>query len=108
MTAQPSSAGALGLRGTPQGRVCLGGPPRLPPLPGAWGPASHPPPPPSHLGEEPGWSGAGGGGGQAGVTYASWEALLRLYFCMTPWNRPKWAEPPLSGGAADLEGAGQE
>lgn len=76
--------------------------PRGPPPPGAWEQASHPSPSPSPVGEEPGWS-----QGQPRVTYAIWEALLRLYFCMTPWNRPKWAEP-LSGGAVDLEGAGQE
>lgn len=70
--------------------------------PGAWGQASHPSPPPSPVGR-----GAWMVSGQPRVTYASWEALLRLYFCMTPWNRPKWAEP-LSGGAVDLEGAGQE
>lgn len=51
----------------------------------------------------------GGPRGRPGVTYASWEFLLRLYLCMTPWNRPRWAEAAgLSGGTVDLEGAGQE
>lgn len=44
-----------------------------------------------------------------GVTYADWEVLFRLYFCMTPWNRPMGAEAAgFSGGTLDLEGAGQE
>lgn len=44
-----------------------------------------------------------------GVTHAGWEVLFRLYFCMTPWNRPMGAEAAgFSGGALDLEGAGQE
>ena len=48
-------------------------------------------------------------GATAGGTYASWEDLLRLYFCITSWNRPLGAEVgALSGDTADLEGAGQE
>ena len=44
-----------------------------------------------------------------GVTYASWEVLFRLYFCMTPWNSPKWPTAGgFSGGTVDLEGAGRE
>ena len=44
-----------------------------------------------------------------GGTYASCEDLLRLYFCITSWNRPLGAEVgALSGDTADLEGAGQE
>lgn len=75
-------------------------------MPPCLGPGFPPPPPPSPVGRGA-WIVGGGAGGRPGVTYASWEALLRLYFCMTPWNRPRWAEP-LSGGAVDLEGAGQE
>lgn len=46
-----------------------------------------------------------------GVTYAIWEVLNRLllYFCMTPWNRPRGARAGgLSGDEEDLEGAEPE
>lgn len=48
-----------------------------------------------------------GPGGEEGITYAIWEVLNRLllYFCMTPWNRPRGArDGVLSGGEEDLEG----
>lgn len=48
-------------------------------------------------------------GPRGGGTYASWKDLLRLYFCITSWNRPLGAAVvALSGDTADLEGAGQE
>lgn len=42
----------------------------------------------------------------AGVTYAIWEVLNRLllYFCMTPWNKPRGAWDSALSGGEDLEG----
>lgn len=49
------------------------------------------------------------GWGLGGGTYASWEVLRLLYFCMTPWNKPMGARAGgFSGGAGDLEGAERE
>lgn len=97
MTTKPALAGASESQGDIPGRgVCLGGS-----VPGARGPAFHP---------QPVWRRVSldGLGATAGGTYASWD-LLRLYFCITSWNRPLGAEVgALSGDTADLEGAGQE
>lgn len=40
------------------------------------------------------------------VTYAIWEVLNRLllYFCMTPWNKPRGACGGALSGGEDLEG----
>lgn len=53
----------------------------------------------------------GGLGARWGVTYAIWEVLNRLllYFCITPWNRPRGVRAGgLSGAEEDLEDAEPE
>lgn len=47
-----------------------------------------------------------GPGAGWGVTYAIWEVLNRLllYFCMTPWNKPRGACGGALSGGEDLEG----